>query len=77
MSKKLCGIGPVAITSYPLSAWERLPKSINLYDVWKLCGPTVEKNMDSNTLWKVFCIVYLEGMAHGVQSAATKESKND
>lgn len=65
MSNRLVSLGPVAPEIYPIGAWSRWPKGINAEDVWRMCGPTVEQHIDKLPLWKVFCAVYFEGLAHG------------
>jgi len=50
---------------YPIRSWTRLPSSINLEDIWQLCGPQVERHLQALPLWKVFALVYFEGLAHG------------
>lgn len=68
---KLCHVkvgNPV--TSYPYKSWEKIPEGISLEDVWQLVGPQVDRHMKDMPLWKVFCAVYFEGLAHGSQGAA-------
>lgn len=60
---------PVEIYSH--KAWDRLPKGVSVDDLWSLCGPQVEKHMRTLPLWKVFAVVYFEGLAHG--AAAERE----
>lgn len=61
----LVNAGPVVVPVYPYSAWKPIPAEIDLHEVWKLCGPTVDRLMRQQPLWKVFAAVYLEGLSHG------------
>jgi hypothetical protein len=62
-----------AVEPYPRSAWSRLPNGVSLDDLWQLCGPQVEQHMSRLPLWKVFALVYFEGLAHG---AATERARH-
>lgn len=53
-------------------------------DLWTLCGPTVERNMQRRLeLWQVIAMAYLEGLNHGYGVAQRigerdgKEGKQD
>jgi hypothetical protein len=59
------GIGGPLIEPYPVRAYSRVPAEIKMEDVWRICGPTVEMNIKANPLWRVFAVVYLEGLMHG------------
>ena len=59
--------GPCLVPSYPYSAYSRLPRGTG-ETLWKLCGPTVERNLDQ-PLWAQFCAVYYEGLNHGAGMA--------
>lgn len=77
--EKIPSIGPGVATIYPVGAWSRLP-DVDLTEVWKIVGGNVDKHMGRHPLWKVFCLVYLEGLAHGSQgerAAAQQEQSND
>ena len=66
------------VQAYPHKAWDRIPKGVKLEDLWQLCGPQVDKHMQSLPLWKVFCLVYFEGIAHGAgaeRARADRESQ--
>lgn len=81
MSDKMVGIGPCAVPIYPSSAFTRLPEGIKEEDLWKLVGPTVERNISKLPLWKLLAIVYFEGLAHGYaggeQNAAQASSSGE
>lgn len=34
-------------------------------DAWRLCGPSVERNMERLEIWQVIASAYLEGLSHG------------
>lgn len=53
---------------YPLKAWSRLPKDVKLEDLWQLVGSQVERHINHLPMWKVFALVYYEGLAHGSQT---------
>lgn len=63
------------VEQYPVNAWSRLPKGVSVEDLWQLCGPQVEQHMQRLPLWKVFALVYFEGVAHG--SAAERNKVGD
>lgn len=65
-------LGPIAVDSYPVSAWSKIPQEVKLEDIWMIVGPTVEKNLNQHALWKVFCSVYWEGLAHAVGALEEK-----
>ncbi len=77
MSKQIVSIGPTTVEVYGPSAWTRLPAGIKSEDLWQLVGPTVDKHLRSNPLWKVFCIVYFEGLAHGQAAEQERQRKED
>lgn len=54
------------IPAYPHKAWSPIPPEVKLKDLWQLVGPQVDKHLSGLPLWKVFCVVYFEGLAHGV-----------
>lgn len=60
-------LGPCVVPTYPMSAFSRFPPDINFTDVWRLVGPTVQRNMNA-PLWVQFCSVYLEGLNHGSEA---------
>lgn len=53
------------VEAYPIKAWSRLPAGVSLDDLWKIVGPQVDRHINSLPLWKVFALVYFEGLAHG------------
>ena len=62
-------MGGYAVPAYPDGAWEPAPEGTNVNEIWKLCGPTVERHTSMNfPLWKIFCAVYYEGLMHGMQT---------
>jgi hypothetical protein len=58
---------------YPRSAWTKLPP-VDLLEVWKIVGGNAGMHMGAHPLWKVFCLIYLEGLAHG-QAAESERHK--
>lgn len=70
---------PVAIGGhvpmYPISAWSRLPSGVKLEDLWQLVGPQVDRHIQKLPLWKVFALVYFEGLAHGAATQQRIEAK--
>ncbi len=83
MTDKTLKLQPVRIgahvESYPVSAWSRLPAGVNLEDLWQIVGPQVDRHINTLPLWKVFALVYFEGLAHGSSTAnrVRKEATND
>jgi hypothetical protein len=65
MSKRMASIGGCAIESVPLRNFSKFKGDINFEDVWKLCGPSAERNLSKVPVWKVICAAYLEGLHHG------------
>lgn|GEM_PF-5118642 len=61
------------VEMYPRDAWSRIPSEVNMEKLWNLVGPQVDMHIRKLPLWKVFCVVYFEGLAHGSQ-AVKKES---
>lgn len=60
------------VESYPVSAWTRIPKDVSLDDLWQIIGPQVDKHLNTLPLWKVFCVVYFEGLIHGAAVADSR-----
>jgi hypothetical protein len=56
-------LGPCVVPTYSVKAFSRFPPEIDFMDVWRLVGPTVQRNIGA-PLWMQFCAVYLEGMNH-------------
>jgi hypothetical protein len=65
MRTQSVGIGPCVVPIYPISAFTRFPADIDMHEVWRLVGPTVQRNITA-PLWLQFCAIYLEGLRHGV-----------
>lgn len=57
------GFGPCVVPVVPYSSFSRFPPGLDTYGVWRIIGPTVQRNLDA-PLWLQFCAVYLEGMNH-------------
>lgn len=65
--------GPGPVSSYPYSAWSRLPRGVS-ESLWQLVGPTVQRNIDQ-PLWAQFCAVYFEGLNHGAGAARELDAR--
>lgn len=65
-------IGPCVVPNYSVKAFSHFPSNIDFMDVWRLVGPTVERNINA-PLWMQFCAIYLEGLNH---AAGIMESRN-
>lgn len=69
MADHLVSIGGITVGRYPDSTWQPMPTEVKLNDVWRLCGPTVQRHTSRELpLWKIFCAVYYEGIVHGMQT---------
>ncbi len=68
----MVSIGPCVVPVYPFKAFSRFPPDIDFYDVWRVVGPTVQRNIGA-PLWMQFCAVYLEGLNH---AAGLMEERN-
>jgi len=75
MKDRLISLAPIPATSYPLSAWERVPEGVDFAELWKICGSTVEKHIDVLPQWKVYCALYFEGLVHGSQIEQQRTAK--
>lgn len=62
------------VEQYPAKAWTQIPRDVSMEDLWSLVGPQVDMHMNKLPLWKVFCVVYFEGLMHG--AAAMKEKSS-
>lgn len=60
---KRISLGPCPVPLYTYSAFTRMPRGV-MEDLWRLVGPTVERNID-RPLWAQFCAAYYEGLNHG------------
>lgn len=58
-------LGPTAIPTYPVTAWESIPKAVDYKTLWCIVGPQVGKHIRTGPLWKAFIAVYIEGLMHG------------
>ena len=69
---RIPSIGPGIATIYPRKAWTKLRgvSEADMYGIWKIVGGNVDMHMSNMPLWKVLCLVYLEGLAHGSQAAS-------
>lgn len=72
MSDRMVTLGPCVVPCYPITAFSHFPKDIDMREVWRLIGATVERNA-SAPLWLQFCALYLEGLNHG--AAASEPSR--
>jgi hypothetical protein len=68
-------LGPVATSQYPTSAWSSVPKEVDFCEIWKVCGSTVEKHIDKHPQWKVYCVLYFEGLMHGAELTQKRLAK--
>lgn len=66
MNKRAAVQVGATVESYPRAAWSPLPKDVDIDALWQLVGPQVDMHLQRLPLWKVFCMVYFEGLAHGV-----------
>ena len=66
MKPRYVDLGPVPVSQYPVSAWNKMELTREqLEHAWEVVGPTAEKAMKDNPLWIVLCNIYLEGLMHG------------
>jgi hypothetical protein len=70
MKEHMAQFGPCVLPNYPYSTFSRFPPEIDFKDVWRVVGPTVQRNINHAPLWVQFCTVYLEGLNHGAAAAA-------
>lgn len=63
------------VPAYPVTAWSRLPEGVSLEDLWQLCGPQVDQHLHRLPLWKVFALVYFEGLMHGSAAERRRTEK--
>jgi len=68
-------IGPCKVPHYPINSWDKIPDEIHMEEVWKLVGPQVDKHIQIHPLWKVFCVVYIEALQHGMEISNKPEKK--
>jgi hypothetical protein len=75
---RIPSIGPGIATIYPRKAWTKLRgvSEADMYGIWKIVGGNVDMHMSNMPLWKVLCLVYLEGLAHGSQAAEMAPTEN-
>jgi hypothetical protein len=69
---RMPAVGPGVCPIYPRGAWSRLP-DVDLHDVWRIVGGNVDQHMQRMPLWKVCCLIYLEGLAHGSEAERAHE----
>lgn len=62
-SEHRVSMGPCPVPLVPYSHFSRFPPGIDVHAVWKIIGPTVQRNMDK-PMWLQFCAVYIEGLNH-------------
>jgi hypothetical protein len=64
-------IGPCTIDSVPIGNFTKVQITREeLESLWRLCGPSAERNMSKNPLWMVIAMAYYEGLSHGVNGVA-------
>lgn len=67
-------LGPSAVAVVPVRDVTRLPGNLDSVALWRLIGPTVQRNL-SRPLWQQFMAVYLQGIENG--AAAMRLSGSD
>ena len=60
-----CAIDTVGIRDFTSRRFSRE----QLHGIWKICGPSAEKNLERNPLWIALCMAYIEGLQHGSELA--------
>jgi hypothetical protein len=70
MKDDIVNAGPCIVPQYGAKSWSQLnmPKGTRLADIWRLCGPMVDRNLSRRPMWEVFCLVYLEALQHGSEA---------
>lgn len=67
-------IGGPAVDVVPVGDFTRL-RSQDVDKLWSIIGPTVECNMQTQPLWKVFCACYAQGLENGSEMAKAMAKK--
>jgi hypothetical protein len=77
--EQMAHIGPCSIDICPQTDFTRVPLTREqVHSLWKLCGPSAQRNLEHNPLWVVIVMAYYEGLAHGVRGLeALMEKEND
>ncbi len=73
--RSFVGVG-LPVPTYSGRDFSQIPAGIRMEDVWQIVGPNVDMHIRALPLWKVFCAVYLEGLAHGAQATAIDAARS-
>ena len=67
----MVNIGPVSVPGVPVSDFSKIPGSRERWAaLWRIIGPSAQRNLERNPLWIVITAAYFEGLQHGASLAA-------
>lgn len=70
MKDAMVNIGPVSIPGVPVSDFSKIPGSRETWTaLWRIVGPSAQRNLERNPLWVVIAAAYYEGLHHGASIA--------
>ncbi|MFM0432314.1 hypothetical protein PQQ75_25110 [Paraburkholderia aspalathi] len=70
MKDAMVNIGPVSVPGVPVTEFSKIPGSKEAWDgIWRIVGPSAQRNLARNPLWVVIAAAYYEGLQHGASLA--------
>lgn len=70
MRDSMVNIGPVSVPGAPITDFSRIPGSRDTWAaLWRIVGPSAQRNLARNPLWVVIAAAYYEGLHHGASLA--------
>lgn len=67
-------LGPCAVPLVPVRDMSKFALTREQWHaVWRIIGPTAERNLARNPLWTVIACAYLEGLHHGASLQREQE----
>jgi hypothetical protein len=77
MKDAMVNIGPVSVPGTPVTDFSKIPGSRETWAaLWRIVGPSAQRNLARNPLWVVIAAAYYEGLQHGA-SLAVDGTKTD
>ena len=71
MKDAMVNIGPVSVPGTPVTDFSKIPGSRETWAaLWRIVGPSAQRNFARNPLWVVIAAAYYEGLRHGASLAA-------
>ena len=78
MKDAMVNIGPVSVPGTPVTDFSKIPGSRETWAaLWRIVGPSAQRNLARNPLWVVIAAAYYEGLQHGATLALEMQVRGE